>query len=646
MMCAGLDYDQRRHTNRLLTTSALTDKSPARSATQVMAATHQTSGIGSKKTLLLIVLASVLPYVYSVSYDFVYDDGAEIVENRLVQSWSDLGSIFTSTAWAGTGRAVPMYRPVTTLSYLVNHTLTGLDPWSYHVVNIVLHALVCLLVYRLMLAWGFVARVALVAAVLFAVHPVHVEVVANVAGRKDLLSALFLIGMLLAHSRVDQDGWRMGATATLCYALACFSKEAGVVGIGLVVAQDFLLGERRAAAGRMVTYGSYAAVLVFWFVVRQAVVGGLWNVEVPFIDNPVANADWPIRVLTALSVIGRGLALQLLPLKLSPDYSFAVIVPVGRLSEPFLVFLLVVMGLLGAALTRPGWNRRLALMLLAFYGFALFPASNLVVPIGTIFGERLLYLPSVAFCAAAAWALGATARYRARLAPLLATLVTVALGLRAFSYTQAWASEETLFDYAGAVAPRSSTVLNKRGEILERSGNTRDAARLYRRALDIYQGNYQARLKLAVMLERTGQTDAVEVHLPRLVEDAPDNTEVLQALAQILKTHGRLPAAVRFWQRAIGLDPDYAPALGDLGTYYLVSGDLPRARALLERATRADPGLATAWYNLALVSDRLDDTATAVRARNAFLRTAGPEFGPQIREVRTRLDRFNGVGSD
>src|SRR3972149_5394530 len=194
----------------------------------------------------VVVLLAIGLYAHTVGFGWVYDDEIEVVANVYIRSLASIPEMFTTTAWAGAGVETYLYRPLPLVTYAVNHALFGLAPWSYHLVNVLLHALASVFVFRLARSWRLSMTAAGIAAVLFAVHPLHVEVVASVFGRKDLLAAGLTLGMMLSHrSAVARGGaWRV-VLPILAYGGALLSKEVGAVGVALVLAQDWLAPAER-----------------------------------------------------------------------------------------------------------------------------------------------------------------------------------------------------------------------------------------------------------------------------------------------------------------------------------------------------------------------------------------------------------------
>ncbi|MDP2956189.1 MAG: DUF1736 domain-containing protein [Longimicrobiales bacterium] len=534
-------------------------------------------------------VAAVALYLRTVGFGWVYDDLMEVVLNTFIRSFSHLGEIFTTTVWSGSGMETFLYRPLALVTYALNYQVSGAEPWSYHLVNVLLHAGASVLVVRLGLLWRLPVVAAGLGGLLFAAHPIHVEAVAAVFGRKDLLAALFVLAFALTHrGALVRGGWRRAAAPVLLLA-AMLSKEVGVVGLALVVAQDLWLEtDRRAFLARRevpLLYASYLAVATLFLLARTSVTGGLGIPDTSFWDNPLVSATVGVRVATALVVVGKGLALLVAPLGQSPDYSFDAIPVVSSPLDPrFLTTALVLAGI--AALLATRRLRATALPLAtAWYALALLPASNLLVVTGTIFAERLLYLPSVAFCLLAGAGLAWAAERRRRWGTSLAVLAFVGLGAGTLSYARFWTDDVTLFRRAAAAVPTSTKAHHKLGEELLRRGELGDALRSLDRALEIAPENAFASVTReqarAAVVQRFGPTPVAPSQ--PLPEGVRDDAEILCVLGLFRAQQGETAEALRLLEAAVEARPTLAEAWFNLGALRLEAGDGDAGRAALAR---------------------------------------------------------------
>ena len=592
------------------------------------------------------VLAVLVLFGRTIGFGWVYDDQMEIVLNPLVQSLQNLPRLFTTTVWAGSGMETYLYRPLALASYSLNHLISGLAPWSYHLVNVLLHAGLSVMVIRLGRLWGLPVLAAGLAGVLFAVHPIHAEVVAAVFGRKDLLAALLVVAMALLHPRaVEVGGWRMGLPI-LAYAGAMLSKEVGAVGLVLVAAQDgFLVRDRKALFQNPVRaplYVAYGATLLTYVLVRNQIVGGVGVPDTFYMDNPLVQAPPGVRLTTALAVVGKGLALQLLPWAQSPDYSYNAIPLVQSILDLRFLGAVAALALLGWAVVANRARRPALALGILWYGVAVLPTANLFILVGTIFGERLLFLPSVAFCLLAGMA-GAWLLTRTRWGPVLVLAWSALLVVQNVRYVGAFSDDISLFRAAVAAVPNSTKAQHKLGEELLRAGEVEEALPHLRQALRIAPDNEFAAVTLSQAREQVAR-----LYLPPEPgappgTEAPEGPEVLYTLGNLSRQRGDMAGAERYWTRALAEDPAHPPSLADLGLLSLTRGDTARAEQHLRRAVEAEPSLARAWYNLGRIHLARNDPAAARRSLSRFIQTAGRSFPQQVawaREVLSRLPDF------
>lgn len=595
---------------------------------------------------ILAALVAVGLYAQTLRFGWVYHDQMEIVLNGYAHSLQNLPLILSTTVWAGSGMETYLYRPLLLVSYALNHLVSGLEPWSYHLVNVLLLAAVSVLVARAGRLLGLSTVAAGIGGVLFALHPIHVEAVAAVFGRKDLLASLFVLAMVLLHrSAADRGGWRM-ALPVLAFACALLSKEVGVVGLAFVAVYDWVIARRHTRLskdqqrGRL--YFGYLATLLVYHAVRIRITGGVGVPQPYFVENPLVQAPLLVKVGTALAVVGKGLVLQLLPMSQSPDYSFEAIPLVQSVADWRLLTTLGFLGLLGWLVLR---SRRTSLpftALTCWYFLALLPTANLLAIVGTIFGERLLFLPSVAFCLAAGQ-LGAVALNRASwVAALPLALWAGGLSAQTVRYSAVWTDDISLFSAAVEAVPKSTKVHHKLGEELLRAGEMEASLAPLERALEIAPDN-----QFALRTLNQAKAQIARVYLPLrpggpTLAPPPEDPDILYLLGQLSRQRRDLVGAEGYWEAALALDSLHAPSLGDLGTIRFLEGEAELAQEYFEKAVEIDPTLSSAWYNLGRLHLAQGRTGAGVEALETFLRVAGRRYPPLVRWARDTLAHLEG----
>ena len=415
--------------------------------------------------LLAAVLAglSLSAFYPCLDGEFVSDDINAIVHNEHVQGDLDPVAIFSSFSWWGSTRGdAPGYRPLTTLTFAINRATAGRYRVPYHLVNVGLHALVSLLVYALALALGIEATAAATAAVLFCLLPIHTEAVCWIVGRAELLAAAGFCAALVASLRYIERP-RIGLLAACClaYLAALFSKENAIVLLPLPVLATWVLYPRRrpvrpAAAVTIALIVSAAVYLA----VRGAAGPAFRLGSGDLLDNPLSMLRPAGRLLGALSVFGRYFVLVLWPHPLSVDYSYnATGIGPGFTGDAYTVIGAIVATLLIYAAWRTRAARPAVCFGLLTAAAAYSIVANFPLTIGTIMGERLVYLPTVGLCVAVAALVEAAQVKRPRTAAV--ALVTVMLVYLAVDVgrARAWQSPvrlfEALIEEAGKLASKA-----------------------------------------------------------------------------------------------------------------------------------------------------------------------------------------------
>jgi tetratricopeptide (TPR) repeat protein len=522
---------------------------------------------------------AIAVYANTLEHGFAWDDPRVIVDNAAAHDPGDWRRIFGTPSWFMEGESTTVYRPLATWTFAVSHALHDGRPFGYHVANVLLHAVVAMLLVLLALAAGSGLPAAALGGALFAVHPIHTEVVANGVGRAELLAAAFALGALwlalLADRRRHAGVLRAGCV--LAYALALLSKEHAIAVLVLVPLTDLLVTDGGSArrflahlrGARLACYAGLVATTAAYLALRVAALGGLAGSlavggRLGASYNPTVLASPLLRVLTALGVQARAVGLLLWPFHLSADYSYQEIPVATGLGEPaVLAGILVAAGLVAGFAV--AWRRR---PVLAFWlGLALAPwlvVSNLVFPIGTIFGERLLYLPSAGACMLLATGLvGAARRTSVFVAGGLAAALLVAWSVRTVTRNPVWASDLVLAQATVADAPRSVNAHASLGRVYIDLGRDQDAL---------------AELETAARL--------LAAH-----PGWPERLDVLYQTALVRQRRGETEAALGLYREIVARDPGYFPAWIDLGALANRLGRHEEALAAAERAAAIRPDL-------------------------------------------------------
>jgi protein O-mannosyl-transferase len=560
--------------------------------------------------VFLILFVSALLYLRTAWFDFTYDDWVIVARNPVVQTWAGLKSTLLSTYWPGLTRG--LYRPVTVLSFALERLVHGGDPAGFHLFNLLLHAVVAVLVYRVALQVTCSRWAAIVGGLLFASHPIHIEAVAGVVGRAELLSALFALAAMLVwmrHSNGETKSPRIIQLAVL-YLLACASKENVTVVPAILIlweASRISVGQVRERVLALVCdkrIWALAAAGTASLALRVAVMGGAkaaFASNPPFVENPLAHEPAVVRMWSAAANQVLGVVLQVFPYRLLPDYSYLTLVPRHSWLDPLCV---AAVAIAAAALSLWFTPRRKTRQLAFFSGWyviAIAPTSNILFAIGTVFGERLLYFPSVAFCIGVGLVvdiligrfLPAVGLRRWAVAGV--SIPILVMGIATSIHLPHWRNDYELFSAAVAAAPDNVKARLWYGDALVRSGDFAAAIREYKRAIEILPqyGAPYANLMVPLM-EQQRYAEAVEAGETALRLMETENAELVMNLAMACMESGDQVRFLEYTQRALELDPGSSRAHYQLARYYLREGNRKAAVEHLKESLRINPGSAEA----------------------------------------------------
>jgi tetratricopeptide (TPR) repeat protein len=465
----------------------------------------------------------------------------------------------------------------------------------------------------LLLARRFaVARLAAAAAAgLFAVHPIHVEAVANVVGRAEIQATLFSLLALYALTHTGSWAGRAArhprvaawATAALLF-LALGSKEVAIATPFLMVAMELLLRPRPAGGARRAWWIDRAAALapsalaaLVYVVLRVHTVEALVSLQqIHPLDNQLVELHGGTRLATALAVLAHYTRLLFIPIPLAADYSGQVVgVEFGLLGWRPLIGLFVLL-VLAVVVRAPAWVDRfsdprrrwpkptpLGSRVAAFSAWMIvlpyLIVGNLLFSVGAILAERFMYYPSVGFCILLGLVFGALAALPGRTGierrsialGILALLVTAFL-LLTWNRTREWRNDETVFQAAARVHPESPRAQFILGKLCVEAGEPDQAIVYLDRTIDLYPKHPSAWLEKGIALAATGDIEGAERMFRRCLELTPTYAVAHFNLALALRRQGRPNEAEPSLRKALLWDPEFAKAWAELGNLYLGLG--------------------------------------------------------------------------
>jgi tetratricopeptide (TPR) repeat protein len=477
-------------------------------------------------------MVAIVCYVNVLPNDFCYDGAVIVRDNAVVNDPGQWAAIWTTDYWSesvhGYANRDLLYRPVALTSYRLVRAAFGVRPFPHHVVNLLLYAAVCSMVARLAYRTTERHSIALISGALFAVLPIHTEVLNDVVGRADLLAAGGMLATVLAHrrsliaeSQFAVAAWRVCAAMTAFLAMG--SKESAIGLVGVVPLFDAMWHRSMPEARRgsrwvsLRTVGRLAYLLVpaaIYLWLRYHALGGALH-QAPQITkavNVLVDVPWWQHVLGAVQLWGMYWAKMLWPQVLCINYSINAI----RLAtDPFdvhvlwgagVTFLLAVAALVSWRRGRPNVALLVTAMLITYA-----PTSNTVILLQVFFGERIWFIPSI-------WAailLGMIMAKPARRPLITMVIVLLMAGMvaRCWIRNSEWRNNGTLFASAYRDLPQAVGVQHLYGQWLVNNGHFEEGVPRLLHAIEIDPGFTDAHRSLGTAYLREGRVADALRHL-------------------------------------------------------------------------------------------------------------------------------------
>lgn len=553
---------------------------------------------------------SFLLYVNTVFNGFVYDDHSQIERNAYVHSFEHLDKIFGSALLAQQGKqAAPnFYRPTQNLSFLICYKLFGNSPYGFHLVNILLN---CLAVWC---AFLFTSKLfsseplGLLAAAIFALHPVHTEPIAWVNGIADLYYSIFYLLAFWLYLRQESEHEGFGISNRLLmygsFALALFSKETAMTFPVMVMIYEHFYSEDRDATNWKVKTSRYVgfwATFVLYLLARTLSVGRLSPARLH------TDLSFPQVIFSAFALIGEYAKKLVWPSPLVAFYPFQKSLSVWETP--------VLSGICVAAVATVVFVilwRRARIYSFAFIWIFLLvaPALNARWMTATVFAERYLYLPSLGVCwlvtgaVLLCWRKPLAESFALRWAVGIVGMALVLIGGREIVKRNAdWKSDKSLILATLKVRPNSPYMLSDLGQMEWAEGHHDEAERLWQQALQYRPNTVEVLANLgSARLEEERYDEAIP-YLEQAIALKPQFVTPHIHLGHVYEAEQKPDMAEREYRKALEIFPMNTAALTALGKLCLKEGRLAEAEKEFLAAIRVAPEL-DMWTGLGEVYDR------------------------------------------
>jgi protein O-mannosyl-transferase len=603
-----------------------------RNGATVVASSHnpkhwaRVGGINGLLRYLLPLLVALITFVVfspALRNGFVnWDDLETLVENQNFRglTWSHLRWMFTTFH-------LGHYQPLSWLTFSLDYLLWGIEPFGYHLTNILFHSANGVLFYfvtlrLLAIATAPISRAVILelaagfSALVFAIHPLRVESVAWATERRDVLSGFFLLLTVLCYLKAvgpgtnNTSGRRWIAGSAVLYVFSLLSKASGMtLPLVLLVLDVYPLRRLRGGIGQWFSAGARRVWLEkLPFFIAAAATGAVALTAQQKAGALVSTEthDLAGRIAQGLYGITFYIVKTLQPTDLAPLYEIPPELHLfhWRVIFAAIVFLLLSLGFFAA---RHRWPAGMAVWIV--YLLLLAPVLGVAQAGLQLVADRYTYLSCMVWAILLASALPYLWRPRtekvvrpvsAALSVAIPLLVLFGLGALTWRQTEVWHDSERLWSHALTVSPSGMAYLHV-GRFKAQRGDLEGAARHLRRAVEINPKNDVFQSNLALVLARQGNLGEATVHFRHALEINPGDAATQNNMGITLAQQGKLDEAIQHFERALEIKPNDASGHTNLANVMLAQADMDGALKHLRRAIEIDPADAENHYNFAMV---------------------------------------------
>jgi tetratricopeptide (TPR) repeat protein len=624
-----------------------------------------TDPIAWKWICFFIALVAFALYANTLHHDYTVDDGTVIANNKFTKEGiSSIGKIFSSAYRAGYwDRNEGLYRPLSVAMFAVEWQLGGGKPFLGHLINVLLYVCTAVVVLSLLkrLLNAYHPLIPVIAALLFVVHPIHTEVVANIKSRDEILSFLFgCLSLRLLFMYVDRNKLSFFIASLFAFIIALLSKETtltwlGVIPIALWCCTNFDIKKT------IVTSLPFFVIIVLFVFLRMSILGSLkGETEILLINNSLLSANGAVfkQMATAFSILFRYLVLMVAPITLIFDYSFNTIPSVGFGDFRALLGLILILTGLFVGIKSLVSRSIIGFAILFFLGTIVL-LSNVFFLIEATMAERFMYTPSFGICILFAVGIGnfinadkkeilsvsALKSNRGLISFIL--VLTLLFGGRTIARNADWKDNITLLSTDIKSAPNSARILYAYGSaiLIEQAlkendptvkNNLLDQSIEYlRRGVTVIPNYNDAWYNLGIAYKERGNAkDAIaSFETARSYKPFKEASKFVNA-GIAYGMNQQYDKAISDLQRAYDLDPTSTDAMNNLGLYLGEAGNASASFEMLGKAIAAKPDFDKAYYNRG-----------NIWAKNGNYRNAIEDYKKTLQLNSSYGDAYNNLGN-
>ncbi|MCK4353475.1 tetratricopeptide repeat protein [candidate division WOR-3 bacterium] len=616
-----------------------------------------------KLGILLIVIVSAIIYANTFRNEFVFDDINLIVENYEIRK---LSNIFHFSL---------MKQPVREITFAIDYRLWKLNPFGYHLTNLILHILCSLLVYFFVASLpalerrgiirlrrtratgkGFKLQITnyqlpLITALLFAAHPIHTEAVTGIANRKELLAMLFMMFSIILYikSRDRAHSYPQGEKkkshfslfyigSLVCFLIALFSKFVAIIIPFLILVYELYFNKESRGQGdeesirlRRKGIGRIFWLLPYFVILLVGIIYGSFHFKEIFWQAKAIGLTYEkygILMLTMLNAFGKYLSLLVIPYNLCAEY---VIQMPHSIFEPKVIGSLLLLIILLFTMLKTYRKAKFISFGLAWVFINLIPISN-IIPTNYPVAERYMYIPSLGFCLILGWLI---CKCRDRvpdcrqasypcprttvphtivcgIPTLILMTILIAYSILTIIRNNEWRNAYTLWSKTVIQSPNSAVVHNNLGTAYDGRGNPDKAIYEYKKAVEIDPNYKQAHYNLAASYADRGDYEEASYWHDKLIKIDPNCSRAYIKTGKVMVESGNFGQAIAEYKKAENIEPNNPGIKISMGYIYERTGKYQKAEVYYKKAIEIDPKNPIPYFNLGNVYREIGDFKEAI----------------------------------
>lgn len=595
--------------------------------------------------ILIMALLIFTVYFNSINNGFVADDNAFVKDNISIRNLNNFALFFYETDTVATSKpewGTLIYRPLRTLSFAFDYYLYGINATGYHLTNLILYIMVCISLYFLIFQLFDHPLTAFLGALLFGIHPLHVEAVSWIASRADIIGLLFLNLSLVTYVYYRKySNLKKYFFLSLSFSfIAYLGKETMVCLPGIIILYDYATQNKKSllsmVRSNFTPWVCFALVCAIYLVLRFSITGKMDTAQEWWGGSPWSNF---LMMAKATAVY---LRLLIFPFKLNIHY---VIEPVSTIFNLKVLFSLSIIALSFALIIYSYRRNRIIFFSLVWFYLALIPISNIVPISFSMMAERYIFMPSVGPIIAMSYGLVFTFnKAKAGMGKswerlIIATIVLICL---AFSITvifrnKVYKSQFTFFSSVVASSPNSAPSLAGLAGLHKMNNDYEKALEYYERALNINADYAEVIINTAEIYQMFNKNEPIVQMTEKAISLKPDDAYIRFNAGNIFRMMGELNRAKFQWEKAVEINPNYSEAFNSLGNYYLMNSDYNKAIDMFQKSLELSPLNAEAHYNIANTFEKLGDEKKSMYHYLRFTELAGNEYKDLSERIKKRF---------